>query len=325
MNNKDTSILNNLIKELGALTSSRADRIYQANEGSKQRTHDYKVLEAQLVNALTLQEAKERGMNTRTNTTETGLTTRNDRNAESADFAAEKNFQGIQDTNMTNEEIATIRALAVEYQADKLAETQMYGSDKSLEGIINTNDAQKYSADKSLLGVKNTNSANKYMAETQADSQNYISDNQLAGTEYQADAGERVAKYGIEAQQVAEALARRRAKEKEASNYQSQFDLNAEHTVDAIEEESDFWVAASDISNGWAQDKNKIAIDIQQLTELGVPRTDPRWENVIMGLQKYKDTMSEKGYLDGGFNLNSGEMEKMNLRQVENMIRDLQN
>jgi hypothetical protein len=324
MNNKDTSILNNLIKELGALTSSRADRIYQANEGSKQRTHDYKVLEAQLANALTLQEAKETGMNTRTNTTETGLTTRNDRNAKSADYTADQNLLGIKNTNKSNEEIALISAVAQMHQADEIAKSQMYGSDKSLEGVINSNEAQKYGADKSLLGVKNTNSANKYMAETQANSQNYISDNQLKGITHQSDVGERVAKYGIEAQRDAEAKEKRNAKAKEASNYINQFDINANHTQGAIDEDYAFWLSTSDVTNGWEQDKNKILIDIQQLTELGVPRTDPRWQNIIEGLNRYKDIMSQEGYLDGGL-IDSGEMEKLNLRQVENMIENLRN
>ena len=336
MNDKDVGILNNLIKELGAMTSSRADRIYQANEGNKNRTHEYSVIEAQLANALKLQNTKETGMTSRNTYTEDGLTTRNSSDNLSKDYMADKNFQGIQDTNMTNEEIATISALAQKYQADqvakaqmynsdKVSETQMYGSDKSLEGVINTNEAQKYGADQSLKSVYNTNSANKYMADTQATSQNYISDNQLAGTEYQADAGVKVAEYGINAEIEKQKRLTDAAKAKEASNYINQFDINADHTIDAIDEDSDFYLAASDVSNGWEQDKNKILIDIQQLRELEVPRTDPRWQNIIEGLKKYKDIMSQEGYLDGGFNFDSGEMEKMNLQQVENMIKDLRN
>ena len=344
---KDTThLLSNLIKELGVLTSDRSQRVFDASESAKQRTHDSSILKNELANILALQNLKE-----------TGLTTRGDANNKTQRYGFQSKYNSdlagyAKDMEIAETQTDSNRDIAkIGYQSDIAGYTTQLGINEnntaSSEKISAGNNAsaenmnlednkmkelvarliegtQRYKTDAMTDdNIRNNKTALKGLtsgetiASINADASNYDSDNRFRGVQVA----------GQYAQDSADAETARIQKEvikgrqEKAAAFVPEFAIGNETTEKGLYEQGGFYLNVTDVNNAWEQDHKLIKHDIESMKSLGIPLDDPRWGVIREGLSKYLKSMNREGYLDGGgWYGDKGSKEQGYLKQVQEIM-----
>ena len=344
---KDTThLLSNLIKELGVLTSDRSQRVFDASESAKQRTHDSSILKNELANILALQNLKE-----------TGLTTRGDANNKTQRYGFQSKYNSdlagyakdmeIAETQTdSNRDIAKIglqsdmarysTELEVNENSNASSEKISAGNNTSAESINTANNelkelvakliegTQRYKTDAGTAdNIRNNETALKghttsqIIASLGADASNYASNNKLRGVQVA----------GQYAQDSADAETARIQKEvikgrqEKAAAFVPEFAIGNEMTEKGLYEQGGFYLNVTDVNNAWEQDHKLIKHDIEAMKSLDIPLDDPRWGVIREGLSKYLKSMNREGYLDGGgWFGDKGAKEQGYLKQVQEIM-----
>tara|TARA_R110000803_G_scaffold50764_1_gene105180 strand:- start:2127 stop:3185 length:1059 start_codon:yes stop_codon:yes gene_type:complete len=342
---KDTThLLSNLIKELGVLTSDRSQRVFDASESAKQRTHDSSILKNELANILALQQLKETGLTTRgaANNATQKFGFQSDYNSDLAGYAkdmeiaeTQKNSardvanMGLQgnlaqfSTQLEMNENNTASSEAISAGNNASAESINADNNKMKEILAQLIDGtQRYKTDANTEdNIRNNKSvlrghtASERIASLNADASNYASNNQFRGVQVA----------GQYAQDTADAETARIQKDKEYTRqaqraaFVPEFAIGNDITEKGLYEEDGFYLNTTDVNDAWEQDHKLIKHDIESMKSLGIPLDDPRWGVIREGLSKYLKSMNRKGYLDGGM-VDKGAKEQGYLKQVQEIM-----